>query len=80
MHNMLVALAGNREMLRTHSELTERIRIIRRLDFIEPARIRAAFDATNTTRSCGRCWRGALATRKCSSARTSPRRGRRSGT
>lgn len=44
MHNMLVALAGNREMLRTHSELTERIRIIRRLDFIEPARIRAAFD------------------------------------
>lgn len=44
LHNVLVALAGNREMLRTHTELTERIRIIRRLDFIEPARIRAAFD------------------------------------
>jgi DNA-binding GntR family transcriptional regulator len=44
LHNTLVALAGNREMLRTHTELTERIRIIRRLDFIEPARIRAAFD------------------------------------
>jgi DNA-binding GntR family transcriptional regulator len=39
-----VGLAGNREMLRTHTDLTERIRIIRRLDFIEPARIRAAFD------------------------------------
>jgi len=44
LHNTLVALAGNREMLRTHSDLTERIRIIRRLDFIEPARIKAAYD------------------------------------
>jgi DNA-binding GntR family transcriptional regulator len=44
LHSTLVALAGNREMLRTHTELTERIRIIRRLDFIEPARIKAAFD------------------------------------
>ena len=44
LHTTLVALAGNREMLRTHRDLTERIRIIRRLDFIEPARIKAAFD------------------------------------
>lgn len=44
LHNRLVALAGNREMLRTHTDLTDRIRIIRRLDFIEPARIRAAYD------------------------------------
>lgn len=44
LHSRLVDLAGNREMLRTHSDLTERIRIIRRLDFIEPARIGAAFD------------------------------------
>jgi DNA-binding GntR family transcriptional regulator len=44
LHSTLVALAGNREMLRTHRDLTERIRIIRRLDFIEPARIKAAFD------------------------------------
>lgn len=44
LHNTLVSLAGNREMLRTHTELTERIRIIRRLDFIEPARIRAAYN------------------------------------
>ena len=44
LHSTLVALAGNKEMLRTHTDLTERIRIIRRLDFIEPARIKAAFD------------------------------------
>lgn len=44
LHSTLVALAGNREMLRTHTDLTERIRIVRRLDFIEPARIKAAFD------------------------------------
>jgi DNA-binding GntR family transcriptional regulator len=44
LHSTLVALAGNREMLRTHRDLTERIRIIRRLDFIEPGRIKAAFD------------------------------------
>lgn len=43
-HSTLVALAGNKEMSHSHKELTERIRIIRRLDFIEPARIRAAFD------------------------------------
>ena len=44
LHSTLVALAGNREMARTHADLTERIRIIRRLDFIQPARIKAAFD------------------------------------
>jgi DNA-binding GntR family transcriptional regulator len=44
LHNTLVALAGNREMLRTHTDLTERIRIIRRLDFIEPARISSAYN------------------------------------
>lgn len=44
LHTTLVALAGNREMARTHADLTERIRIIRRLDFIEPGRIEAAFD------------------------------------
>ena len=44
LHTTLVALAGNREMLRTHTDLTERIRIVRRLDFIEPARIEAAFE------------------------------------
>jgi DNA-binding GntR family transcriptional regulator len=43
-HRTLVMLAGNREMLRTFDNLTERIRIIRRLDFINPERISAAFD------------------------------------
>ncbi len=43
-HRTLVQLAGNREMLRTFDNLTERIRIIRRLDFINPERIGAAFD------------------------------------
>ncbi len=44
LHSTLVALAGNKEMLRTHADLTERIRIIRRLDFIDEGRIKAAFD------------------------------------
>jgi DNA-binding GntR family transcriptional regulator len=44
LHTTLVALAGNREMLRTHEDLTERIRVIRRLDFIEPARIKSAYE------------------------------------
>lgn len=44
LHGTLIELAGNREMLRTHRDLTERIRIIRRLDFIDSARITAAFD------------------------------------
>ena len=44
LHSTLVALAGNKEMLRTHADLTERIRIIRRLDFIDEGRIEAAFD------------------------------------
>lgn len=44
LHSTLVELAGNREMLRAHRDLTERIRIIRRLDFIEPGRIHAAYD------------------------------------
>jgi DNA-binding GntR family transcriptional regulator len=43
-HRTLVSLAGNREMLRTFNSLTEKIRIIRRLDFVNPERIAAAFD------------------------------------
>ena len=44
LHAAFVANAGNAEMVRVHRDITERIRIIRRLDFIEPARIAAAFD------------------------------------
>lgn len=43
-HCSLVAAAGNREMTRVHGEITERIRIVRRLDFTKAARITATYD------------------------------------
>jgi DNA-binding GntR family transcriptional regulator len=43
-HRALIELAGNHEMLRTFNELTERIRIIRRLDFTNSERIDCTFD------------------------------------
>lgn len=43
-HCALVAAAGNAEMARVHREVTERIRIIRRLDFTKQARIAATYD------------------------------------
>ena len=43
-HSLLVQGSGNREMARVHREITERIRIIRRLDFTKPARIAATYD------------------------------------
>lgn len=43
-HCTLVAAAGNSEMARVHREVTERIRIIRRLDFTKQARIDATYD------------------------------------
>lgn len=43
-HMALVAAAGNRETVRVHREITERIRIIRRLDFTKPARVEATYD------------------------------------
>lgn len=39
----LVAAAGNAEMARIHAELTEKIRIIRRLDFTREDRIAATY-------------------------------------
>jgi DNA-binding GntR family transcriptional regulator len=42
-HRTLVASAGNAEMLRVFEEMTERIRIIRRLDFTNADRIDCAF-------------------------------------
>ena len=42
-HCTLVAGAGNREMARVHAEATEKVRIIRRLDFTQPARIEATY-------------------------------------
>lgn len=43
-HCQIVAAAGNREMARVHREVTERIRIIRRLDFTQQLRIDATYD------------------------------------
>jgi DNA-binding GntR family transcriptional regulator len=38
-HTKLVAAAGNPELARVHQSITERIRIVRRLDFTHPERI-----------------------------------------
>lgn len=43
-HCALVAAAGNSEMARVHRDVTERIRIIRRLDFTQQLRIDATYD------------------------------------
>lgn len=43
-HALLVQGSGNREMARVHREITERIRIIRRLDFTKPARVETTYD------------------------------------
>lgn len=43
-HAVLVAAAGNAEMARVHWDVTERIRIIRRLDFTREDRIQATYD------------------------------------
>lgn len=42
-HEMLVEAAGNSEMARMHHSVSERIRIIRRLDFTKQARIDATY-------------------------------------
>jgi DNA-binding GntR family transcriptional regulator len=43
-HCQIVAAAGNAEMARVHRDVTERIRIIRRLDFTQQPRIDATYD------------------------------------
>ena len=43
-HCALVAAAGNAEMARVHSDVTDRIRLIRRLDFTKQPRIDATYD------------------------------------
>ena len=43
-HQGIVRAAGNPEMVRIHREITERIRIIRRLDFTQPERIANTYD------------------------------------
>lgn len=43
-HSALVRATGNMEMLKVHTDITERIRIIRRLDFTKVARVEATYD------------------------------------
>jgi DNA-binding GntR family transcriptional regulator len=43
-HLRLVEAAGNAEMLRVHQEITDRIRVIRRLDFTRRPRIEATYE------------------------------------
>ena len=43
-HASLVAACGNRELARYHADITERIRIVRRLDFTQPERIGRTYD------------------------------------
>lgn len=43
-HHGLIAATGNSEMARVHRDITEKIRIIRRLDFTKPPRIHATYE------------------------------------
>lgn len=43
-HETLVRAVGNQEMIKTHQDITQRIRIVRRLDFTKPARIHATYE------------------------------------
>ena len=43
-HCQLVEAAGNREMARLHAEVSEKIRIIRRLDFTQGARVELTYE------------------------------------
>lgn len=42
-HTTLVRAAGNLEIAKVHSEITEKIRLIRRLDFTKPTRISVTY-------------------------------------
>ena len=43
-HCALVEATGNAEMLRVHRDITDRIRVIRKLDFTQGARIETTYD------------------------------------
>lgn len=42
-HGGLIAATGNTELARMHQEITEKLRIIRRLDFTQPPRVEATY-------------------------------------
>ena len=43
-HSTLVAAAGNPELARVHRDVTDRIRIVRRLDFTQHERVHSTYD------------------------------------
>lgn len=43
-HQGLVAATGNAEMVRVHADITDKIRVIRRLDFTKAERIQATYE------------------------------------
>ncbi len=43
-HGALIAASGNQEMVRVHQEITEKIRVIRRLDFNQSQRLTATYE------------------------------------
>ena len=69
-HCALVAAAGNTEMARVHRDVTDRIRIIRRLDFTQPARIDATYEVKSTARSSRPSSASAAKKPRCCCART----------
>ena len=42
-HMALLEAAGNPEMARVHRDVTDKIRIVRRMDFTQPARVKATY-------------------------------------
>lgn len=43
-HSTLVSAAGNQQMARVHADVTDGIRIVRRLDFTQPPRVAATYE------------------------------------
>ena len=60
-HCLLVEAVGNREMARLHAEVSEKIRIIRRLDFTQGPRVAATYEEHGQIL-------GAILSRRCKEA------------
>lgn len=60
-HASLVATLRNDEILKSHREITDRIRIVRRLDFTQPERVAATYDEHARVLSAVRAGRADLA-------------------
>lgn len=51
-HEQLIEATGNREMARIHHDISERLRIVRRLDFTQSARIECTYDEHGAIIEC----------------------------